>query len=248
MFDLSGKVALVTGGSSGLGVEFARTLLAAGATVVVAARRGEKLAALCDVTPGLDFVICDISNGHSLTTAVNTVIDRHSAVDILVNNAGTTSVGAAETESIDSFRSVIDLNLVGTFHITQRVAEGMLQRGRGSIINIASIYGQVAAAPNSQASYCASKGALVNLTRELSAQWARRGVRVNALAPGYFPSELTDKFLGDEKGLNFVARNTPMGRAGRLDELSGPLLLLASDAGSYITGQTLTVDGGWTAR
>jgi NAD(P)-dependent dehydrogenase (short-subunit alcohol dehydrogenase family) len=124
----------------------------------------------------------------------------------------------------------------------------MIQRRSGSIVNVASILGLVAAAPNRQAAYCASKGGLISLTRELAVQWARYNVRVNALAPGFFPSELTTELLDDEAGGTYVRRNTPMARAGRAEELCGALLLLASDAGSYITGQVLTVDGGWTAR
>jgi NAD(P)-dependent dehydrogenase (short-subunit alcohol dehydrogenase family) len=124
----------------------------------------------------------------------------------------------------------------------------MLERGSGSIINIASMYGLVAAAPVAQAGYCASKGAVVNLTRELGAQWARRGVRVNALAPGYFPSEMASELIEDERSAKFLRRNTPIGRPGMPHELDGPLLFLASDASSYVTGHTLVVDGGWTAR
>jgi NAD(P)-dependent dehydrogenase (short-subunit alcohol dehydrogenase family) len=124
----------------------------------------------------------------------------------------------------------------------------MLERGSGSIINIASMYGLVAAAPVAQASYCASKGGVVNLTRELGAQWTRRGVRVNALAPGFFPSEMASEMMEDERSAKFMRRNTPIGRPGQPHELDGPLLFLAGDASSYMTGQTLVVDGGWTAR
>ncbi len=124
----------------------------------------------------------------------------------------------------------------------------MLTQGQGSVINIASIMGLVASSPIKEASYCASKGALVNLTRELAVQWAGRGVRVNCIAPGWFPSELTARMLEDDKSMRWLERNTPMPRVGRPGELDGALLLLAGPAGSFITGQTITVDGGWTAR
>ena len=125
----------------------------------------------------------------------------------------------------------------------------MLAAGRGSIVNIASILGLVASAPMKDASYCASKGAVVNLTRQLGCEWGRKGVRVNAIAPGWFPSEMTQAdMFDDDKGADFVARNTPMGRPGGVEELDGALLFLASDASTYVTGQILAVDGGWTAR
>ena len=124
----------------------------------------------------------------------------------------------------------------------------MIAQGRGSIVNIASMLGLVGSAPIKQASYCASKGAVVNLTRELAAQWARKGVRVNAMAPGWFPSEMTAEMFEDESSMTFVQRNCPMARGGEEHELDGALLFLASDASSYCTGQTLAIDGGWTAR
>jgi NAD(P)-dependent dehydrogenase (short-subunit alcohol dehydrogenase family) len=196
----------------------------------------------------MDYVECDVSDGPSIDAAVDEALGRHGRVDVLVNNAGTTWTGPADEEPMEEFRRVIDVNLVGLFHLTQRIGVHMLGRGSGSVVNIASIHGIVSSAPNGQASYCASKGAVINLTRELAVLWARQGVRVNAIAPGYFPSELTEEFLADEKGLSYVARRTPLGRAGVSEELAGALLLLASGAGSYITGQVLAVDGGWTAQ
>ena len=248
LFDLSGKVALVTGASSGLGVLFAETLRDAGAIVVLAARREDRLRALCEGQERFDYVVCDVTDDASIATAVDQVLARHDGVDVLVNNAGTTFAGRAEHEPIATFRAVLEANLTGAFHLTQRVVHGMLERRRGSIVNIASVHGLVSAAPNAQGSYAASKGGLVNLTRELGVLWADQGVRVNAIAPGYFPSELTGNMLDSESGTRFITRNTPMRRPGRVEELAGALLLLASDAGSYITGQTIAVDGGWTAH
>jgi NAD(P)-dependent dehydrogenase (short-subunit alcohol dehydrogenase family) len=248
LFDLTGQTALVTGASSGLGVEFAGTLRAAGATVILAARRKDRLVELCAGAPGMDYVVCDVADDSSVESAVATVVERHRQIDILVNNAGTTWSGPAESEPIEGFRSVVEVNLVGHFHMAQAVGRHMLERGSGSIINIASIHGLVAAAPNHQTSYAASKGGVVNLTRELGVQWAKRGVRVNGIAPGYFSSELTDEFLKAERGRQYVTRNTAIGRPGLGQELAGALLLLASRAGSYIAGEVIVVDGGWTAK
>ncbi|QZT57707.1 SDR family oxidoreductase [Mycolicibacterium austroafricanum] len=248
MFDLTGRTALVTGASSGLGVQFALALRSAGADVVVAARRADRLAELCEAHEGLSAVSCDVADPASIESAYQCVEERVGAVDILVNNAGTSIPARAEDESLTDFQYVLDVNLVGAFRLTQLVGRKMIERGEGSIVNVASILGMVAAAPNRQAAYCASKGGLINLTRELAVQWARYNVRVNALAPGFFPSELTTELLDDDAGGAYIRRNTPMARAGRAGELSGALLLLASGAGSFITGQVIAVDGGWTAR
>jgi NAD(P)-dependent dehydrogenase (short-subunit alcohol dehydrogenase family) len=249
MFDLSGRTALVTGASSGLGVQFALALQAAGAKVVVAARRTERLESLCAAHPELTAVPCDIANTDSVDAAHREIEARVGPVDVLVNNAGTSIPTRAEDEDLTDFRYVMDVNLVGAFRLTQLVGRRMIERGGGgSIINVASILGLVAAAPNRQAAYCASKGGLINLTRELAAQWARHEIRVNALAPGFFPSEATADLLEDDAGSSYIRRNTPMARVGRTGELSGALLLLASDAGSFMTGQVIAVDGGWTAR
>lgn len=248
LFDLTGRVAIATGASSGLGVGMAAGLAAAGATVVVMARREDKLKELCSRHERMEAVACDVADDASIERAVERVLAEHGCVDVLVNNAGTTVGAKAEDESMADFRYVMDVNLNGAFLLSQLCGRAMLAQGRGSIVNIASILGLVAGAPASQAGYCASKGALVNLTRELAVQWADRGVRVNAIAPGWFRSELTEEMLDSESGQRFVLRNTPMRRAGQLGELVGTLLLLASDAGSYITGQTIPVDGGWTAR
>lgn len=248
MFDLTGRTALVTGASSGLGVHFALALRAAGARVVVAARRADRLASLCAADPELIPVPCDISDIDSVDAAHREIEERVGPVDVLVNNAGTSVPTRAEDEDLADFRYVMDVNLVGAFRLTQLVGRRMIERDGGSIVNVASILGLVAAAPNRQAAYCASKGGLINLTRELAVQWARHGIRVNALAPGFFPSEATAELLDDDAGSAYIRRNTPMARAGRPEELSGALLLLASGAGSFMTGQVIAVDGGWTAR
>jgi NAD(P)-dependent dehydrogenase (short-subunit alcohol dehydrogenase family) len=192
-------------------------------------------------------VECDVAREADVDELVKRTLERFGSIDVLVNNAGISEVVPAEEEPLATFKRVLDVNLLGVFTCSQRAARVMLARGRGSIINIASIFGVVASGQIPQASYAATKGAVVNMTRELGAQWARKGVRVNAIAPGWFPSEMTEDMLSREKSLDWLRKRTPMGRPGRPTELSGALLLLASDASSFMTGQTLVVDGGWTS-
>jgi hypothetical protein len=248
-FRLNGRVAVVTGASSGLGDRFARVLHAAGATVVAAARRTDRLEALAaELGDRLVPMTCDVSIDRDCEQLIAAAVAREGHLDVLVNNAGLGFPVAAEDEAIQDFRRVVDVNLNALFLLSQLAGRHMIEARSGSIINIASVLGQVASAPIKQASYCATKGAVVNLTRELAVQWARKGVRVNALAPGWFPSEMTELMFSDESANQFMRRNCPMARAGDVHELDGGLLFLASDASSYMTGQTLTIDGGWVAR
>ena len=246
-FRLDGRVALITGASSGLGARFARVLHGAGASVVLAARRKDRIDALAAELDGAVGVPCDVSAPGDLKRLLVTALQHHRRIDVLVNNAGITASAPAEVESLAQFKKVVDVNLTATFALTQMVGRQMIKQRQGAIVNVASILGVVASGQIPQAAYAASKAALINLTRELAAQWARKGVRVNALAPGWFPSEMTADMIADDRSLRWIRRNTPMGRPGREHELDGALLLLASDAGSYLTGQSIVVDGGWIA-
>jgi NAD(P)-dependent dehydrogenase (short-subunit alcohol dehydrogenase family) len=249
IFSLQGQVAIVTGASSGLGDRFARVLHAAGAIVVVGARRTERLEALAsELGPRCVPVEVDVTDGDHCRRLVETAVEVGGRLDVLVNNAGISTTFPAEEEPYDDFTRVVDVNLNSVFRLCQLAFRPMVDGGGGSIVNIASMLGFVASTPVKQASYCASKAAVVNLTRELGAQWARKGVRVNAIGPGWFPSEMTDVMWGDEASERFVATNAPIGRAGTVEELDGALLFLASRASSYVIGQTLLVDGGWTIR
>lgn len=248
LFRLDGRAAIVTGASGGLGERFARVLHAAGADVVIAARRTERLHQLANELDGALVVRCDVSNDDDLAVLVEQTIDAFGRIDVLVNNAGIGTPIAAEDEELSHFRQVVDVNLTALFALSQLVGRQMIEQGHGSIINIASILGLVASAPIKQASYAATKGAVVNLTRELAVQWARKGVRVNAIAPGWFPSDMTAEMFEAGPSQDFLRRNAPMGRGGEAHELDGALLFLAGSASTYVTGHILAVDGGWTAR
>lgn len=248
MFRLDGRVAVVTGASSGIGNRFAAVLHAAGATVVAVARREERLQALAEERDGIIPLAADLASADAREELVATVLDRYGRVDVLVNNAGTGYPWPAEDESLEHWAGVIEINQTAVFHLCQLCGRSMLEQGSGVIVNVASILGLVASGQIPQISYTASKGAVVNMTRELAVQWARRGIRVNAIAPGWFLSEMTQEMFDDEGGRTFIRRNTPMGRPGELAELDGALLYLASDASSYTTGAILAVDGGWVAR
>jgi len=248
LFRLDGQVAIVTGASSGLGDRFARVLHAAGASVVIAARRADRLAALAEQLPGTLSVPTDVSVAEDRERLVAATIEHFGAVHVLVNNAGVGHKIAIEDEGVDVFRQAMEVNVTAVWHLCKLVAPHMIAQRYGSIVNIASVLGHVGSAPIKQAHYCASKGAVVNLTRELALQFARKGLHVNALCPGWFESEMTAGMESDPDSLRFVGQNSPIPRMGEAHELDGALLLLASRASTFMTGQSLLVDGGWTAR
>jgi NAD(P)-dependent dehydrogenase (short-subunit alcohol dehydrogenase family) len=242
---LDDRIALVTGASTGLGARFARVLHQAGAHVLVTARRGDLLDDLArecgeriEVIPG---DITDAAHRQALARR----LESHGRLDVLVNNAGICDDGPIESQTLDDLRRVIEVNLISVLDTCRLTAALLRATPAASVINVASMYGIVSSrAP--MAAYNATKGALVNLTRQLAAQWGGDGVRVNALAPGFFPTELTGH-LADADFAQHLREQTLLARTPMLEELDGPLLFLATPASSYMTGQVLVIDGGWTA-
>lgn len=245
---LANRVAIVTGASSGLGARFASVLAGAGAEVVASARRLDRLEELGESEPTIHPVQADVTVEEDRRRLVATTLERFGRIDVLVNNAGMSSGGPEGQSRLDVFRSVLALNLEAVFALSQAVAEPMRAQGSGSIVNISSMFGLVASVPVPDAGYVASKSALNGLTRELATQWGADGVRVNAIAPGWFLTEMTTDLFEDEKTQRWLARQLPLGRPGQIEELDGVLLFLASDASSYCTGQVIAVDGGYTIR
>ena len=242
---LDGRVALVTGASAGLGDRFARVLHGAGAYVVATARRADRLDVLArECGDRIEAIVGDITDAHHRQLLVER-LHALGRLDVLVNNAGICDDGRIEEQSLDDLLRVVDVNLISVLDMCRLTAPLLLAAPGASVINVASTYG-IVASRGPMAGYNATKGALINLTRHLAAQWGARGVRVNALAPGYFPTELTG-FLTDRALDHSVRTHTLLARTPTLQEIDGPLLFLATAASSYMTGQVLVIDGGWTA-
>ena len=245
-FELNGRVALVTGAGSGIGRQCAETLANAGATVVLAARRRQKLEETADsIADKVGNAICidlDVTDSASVRDCYAETESSVGIADILVNNAGISRAGFLSDLTEDDWDAVIDTNLKGVFLVAQAAAQAMIRsEKRGSIINIASALGFRIS--KMMGPYIAAKSGVVNLTKAMALEWAKYGIRVNAIAPGYFQTELTEYFINTDAAQSMIKR-IPMHRLGELTELSGPLLLLASDAGSFMTGSTIEVDGG----
>lgn len=252
LFDVTGKVVILTGASYGLGEAMARALAAAGAHLVLAARSSEPLAAVAkacaEVGPQATPVVADVSLEADVGRIVTTAIDTHGHIDVLVNNAGISDMRGlpAERFDMDTFRRIVDVDLFGAYMLARDCGQHMLAAGSGSIINICSIMAAGANELNVIA-YTGAKGGLLNMTYQLGCEWADRGVRVNAISPGFIVTPMTEVAL-DALGVSeYVASRTPMRRVGQAHELIGPLLFLASDASSYVTGLNLLVDGGTNA-
>jgi NAD(P)-dependent dehydrogenase (short-subunit alcohol dehydrogenase family) len=250
-FRLEGRVAIVTGASSGLGARFAAVLHGAGAQVVLAARRADRLQAVAaDVEerqPGngvVRWLPCDVTDDAARVRLLDVAASLTGTVDVLVNNAGTVEEGDGLVESLDGVRRLMETNLIAVYRLCQLTA-GYMPAGGGSIVNVASINAFRSEDRYPLAGYVASKAGVVGLTRELAAQWGQHGIRVNAIAPGYFPTEMTG-LLEDQEQVAWIRAHTALGRPAEISELDGTLLFLATRASSYLTGQTLVVDGGWS--
>ena len=251
LFDLTGKKAIVTGASSGLGVQFAKALAAQGADVAVLARRMEKLEEVAKEIESLGVsclpVKCDVLEKEDIYAAVKKVHEAFGRIDILVNNAGVAVNAPAESQSNEDWERVIDTNLTSVYYMAREVGKIMIKQNYGRIINIGSIHSRVAMAGLGISGYCASKGGVFMLTKDLANEWAKYGITVNAIGPSYFASEMTDEVLEDPGFKQLLQAYCPMGRVGNPGELDGALIYFASDSSSFTTGQLLNIDGGWTA-
>jgi gluconate 5-dehydrogenase len=251
LFDLSGRVAIVTGGGSGIGRQMAEGLAEAGADLVLCARKADR----CEHAArelehrgvralGLG---CDVRDSEQVAAVVGRTVSEFGSVDVLVNNAGTVWGAAPEDMPLEGWQKVVDVNLTGVFLFAQAAGRVMIARGGGSIVNIASVSGLHGAPPEVMNTivYHATKGGVIAFTRDLAWKWARHGIRVNAIAPGWFPSDMS-KFVLDAQG-DELRRRIPLGRFGGPQDLKGAAVFLASPASAYVTGHTLVVDGGQSA-
>ena len=252
LFDLSGRVAIVTGGGKGIGLQMAEGLAELGADLVLGARkpeRCEEAAERLSSAHGIRAlgVRCDVANPEEVAALVERTQAELGRIDVLVNNAGTVWGSAPEDIPLEGWQKVVDVNLTGVFLCSQAAGRVMLDQGSGSIVNIASVAGLHGGDPDfmNALPYSATKGGVIAFTRDLAWKWGRRGIRVNAIAPGWFPSDMAN-FVLDQHGER-LTRNIPLGRFGGPEDLKGAIGFLASDASAYVTGHTLVVDGGQSA-
>ncbi len=248
LFDLTGKVAIVTGAGRGIGRGIAEALAAAGAQLVLAGRTQATLDAAASAIGGSTLAqLADVANEANVLALRDTALARFGQIDVLVNNAGINPIWRTiEKTSLADWLAIIDVNLTGTFLCCKHIGGTMAARGTGSVINVSSVAGHVGLVRS--APYCASKGGVELLTKALALEWATRGVRVNCLAPGYVDTDLTSSLLHHETLGKPFLDHTPMGRFGEPRDLAGAAVFLASDASAYMTGQSLVIDGGWTAH
>ena len=252
-FDLTGNVALVTGASTGLGVQMAKALASQGANIVCLARRKEKVeenAAMLEKEYGVKAigVVCDVTNTDSVEAAIDEVMAKMGRIDILINNAGTGAVAPAEQITDAQFQNEVDIDLFGTFKMARAVAnKAMIPAGYGRIINIASMYGLVGNKIAPASPYHAAKGGVVNLTRALACEWGEKGINVNAICPGYFETPLTKETLDTPFFQEYAKTMIPMSRYGKEGELDTAAIFLSSPASTYVNGVILPVDGGYTS-
>lgn len=250
LFCIHDKVAVVTGASSGLGRQFALALAREGAKVAILARRADRLEQVKAEVEALGCaclaVTCDVADSSSIKEAVGAVVQHYGRIDILVNNAGIGITAPAESQTNSDWEAMLRTNLSGVYYMTREVGSVMIRQNYGKIINIASIHGLISRSGGTLSAYCATKGGVVTLTRALANEWAKHNITVNAIAPAYFESEMTEKVFSSDAFREMVKARCPMGRPGREGELDGALVYFASDASAYTTGQLLAVDGGWT--
>jgi gluconate 5-dehydrogenase len=249
LFKIEGKIALVTGGSVGLGEQMATALAEAGVNVALSARKVERCAATAEKirkTCGVKTLAlkCDVAEETEVKAMVEAVLREFGRIDILINNAGTNWGAAAVDYPVKGWNKVMGVNVNGTFFCCQQAGRAMIVQGGGKIINIASVAGMLGFEPEKMdaVAYPASKAAVISLTKDLAAKWARHNINVNAIAPGWFPTDMTDWVMKDHSSL--IRQGIPMKRFGRDYELKGAVIFLASEASSYVTGHTLCVDGG----
>ncbi|WP_270406263.1 SDR family oxidoreductase [Paenibacillus timonensis] len=257
LFDLSGQTVLVTGGTSYLGTAMCHALAEYGANVVIASRNLDKCTSLAETLTQTysgkhSAILLDVLDGQSVTAGVERAIQQYGRIDALINNANVSSPGFVESFTEEQWEKGIDGTINAVFRCTRAILPYMLEEGKGTILNIASMYGVVSPNPeiygtsgqNNPANYGAGKAAIIQFTRYLACHYGRKGIRANAISPGPFPNEQTQQ---NKEFIAQLSNKTALGRIGLPDELKGAVLLLVSSAGSYITGQNLAVDGGWTA-